>query len=100
MIGKIAWSMLLILAACSAEGAGEEQPAELERALEPQKKGGGSGSYSCTVEQCNGNLNPFGTCTHSVNGVCVECTAGSHVGSCSGAGACPETNCPPVLAPP
>lgn len=90
---KFAWWLALFLVAC---GGAEEQDGETEQVTQALPKNG-SGSYSCTVEQCNGNLNPFGTCTHSINGVCVECTAGSHVGTCSGPGACSETNCPPPI---
>ena len=92
-MSKAPWSLLLalLLSACSAGEDFSEDPGELSQALPKQ----GGTSYSCTVEQCNGNLNPFGTCTHSINGVCVECKAGTHVGTCSGPGACVETNCPP-----
>lgn len=88
---KFSWLLWLVLAACGGAEEDEAPAAELSQAL--PKKGGGS--YSCTVEQCNGNLNPFGICSHSVNGACIECTAGSHVGTCSGPGACTENNCPP-----
>jgi hypothetical protein len=94
---KFALVFVLGLGACG----GAEQPSEETEQLAQALPKNGTGSYSCTVEQCNGNLNPFGTCTHSINGVCVECTAGGHVGSCSGPGACTETNCaPPIKAQP
>jgi hypothetical protein len=88
---KVLLSLVLALSACSAAEDSEEPTEQLAQEL-PKS---GTGSYSCTVEQCNGNLNPFGICSHSVNGVCIECTAGTHVGSCSGSGDCVETNCPP-----
>jgi hypothetical protein len=89
---KFALAFALVLGGCS----GAEEPSEdIDQATQELMKDGGTGSFSCTVEQCNGNLNPFGICSHSVNGVCIECTAGSHVGTCSGPGACTETNCPP-----
>jgi hypothetical protein len=87
---KVVLSLVLALGGC---GAAEEADEPTEQLAQPLQKSG-TGSYSCTVEQCNGNLNPFGTCTHSINGVCVECKAGTHVGTCSG-GDCVETNCPP-----
>jgi hypothetical protein len=87
---KLILSLVLALSACSAAEEPEEASDQLAQPLPKSPTGG----YSCTVEQCNGNLNPFGICTHSVNGVCVECKAGTHVGSCSG-GDCVETNCPP-----
>ena len=88
---KLVLVLALLLGACSAA---DESSEETEQATEALQKGGGT-SFSCTVEQCNGSLNPFGTCTHSVDGVCVECKAGDHTGTCSGPGSCTETNCPP-----
>lgn len=85
-------ALALALAAC---GSIDQDDGETEQLAQALPKDGGTGSYSCTVEQCNGNLNPFGVCSHSVNGVCIECNAGGHVGTCSGPGACVENNCPP-----
>ncbi len=91
---KFAWCLALALVGCS----GAEEPSEgTDQVAQELMRSGGTGSYSCTVEQCNGSLNPFGICSHSVNGVCVECTAGGHVGTCSGPGSCTETSCPPTL---
>jgi hypothetical protein len=90
---KFAWFLTLTLGACS----GAEDPSDSTEQVGQELMKNGTSRYSCTVEQCNGNLNPFGICSHSVNGVCIECTAGGHVGTCSGPGACTETNCPPTV---
>jgi hypothetical protein len=88
---KLAIVLALLLGACSAA---EESSEELDQATQALPKGHGS-SFSCTVEQCDGTMNPFGICSHSINEVCVECKAGTHTGTCAGSLSCEEQNCPP-----
>lgn len=65
--------LVFALSGCVAETeGGEPSPGEVSQA---QQKQGGS-RPECVIEQCNGLLNPTGTCTHVVLGECVECSAG------------------------
>jgi hypothetical protein len=98
------WKTLVLAMALSFVGVvgcgGVEPPAgELEQELDNNT--GPTTGPSCTIEQCNGNLNPFGKCVGPVSptgkclGSCVTSTG--KTSTCSPTGTyCKENNCPPL----
>ncbi len=95
MVKKLGWWMALALVACGGEPDDGTEEAEVAELSPAQAKGPGGGGRSCTVEQCNGSLNPFGTCASSTPLGCSVCVApGGHTGYCTPGGGCAE-RCPP-----